>query len=294
MLEAEQLASALQLKREDGANLPILGAVAACTFCWPSSTLAKETNNLSEPVQAVTASSGRSVDEIAGYLALGRRPDGAEPTLVRWDQAEITLGLTVSNNASVSLVETVVADIQRTFDLVNKRLLVCLRSWPGGSEITDEVAAPIGSCGSASTEIDLLIDVSDRVMLREMEALPSDPTRDFLRDIWSIARQQVLAQPTWYFCNFGLATDATAQMVVGAAGIIRAPTLEPKAFELAEKCSIELGYFMLGSLPIPDRSGGKGGTLNPDLLALLYSDERNSGESQSEVLTALRTASGGN
>jgi hypothetical protein len=272
----------------------ILGAVVAvCTFCWSGPTLAEETSNLSELVQAITASSGRSVDEIADYLTVGRRSEREERTLVRWDQAEITLGLTVSSSASAPLVETVVADIQRTFDLVNKRLLVCVRGWPGGSEITDEVTAPIGSCGPTPTEIDLLIDVSDRVMLREMEALPSDPTRPFLRNVWSRARQQVLAQPTWYFCNFGLATDATAQEVVGAAGILRAPTLEPKAFELAEKCSIELGYLLLGSLPIPDRSGGKGGTLSPDLLALLYRDELQSGESRSEVLTTLRKASGG-
>jgi hypothetical protein len=265
-----------------------------CTFCWPTPTPAEETKNLSALVQAVTASSGRSVDEIAGYLAVGRRSEPAEQTLVRWDQAEITLGLTVSANASAPLVEAVVAHIQRTFDLVHKRLLVCVRSWPGGSEITDEVAAPIGSCGPAPTEIDLLIDVSDRVMLREMEALPSDPTRHFLRDIWSRATQQVLAQPTWYFCNFGSATDAPAQKLVGAAGIIRAPTHEQEAFVLAEKCSAQLGYFLLGSLPIPDRSGGKGGTLDPDLLALLYSDELQSGQSRTEVLTTLRAATGGN
>jgi hypothetical protein len=275
------------------ASPAIFGAVVAvCAFCWSSPTPADETKNLSELVQAITAYSGSSVDEIAGYLALGGRSEGAEPKLVRWDQAEITLGLTVSSNASAPLVEAAVAGIQRIFDFVNRRLLVCVRSWPGGSEITDEVAAPVGSCGSARTEIDLVIDVSDRVLLKEMEALPSDPTRRPLRDIWSRVSQDVLAQPTWHFCNAGYATDATAQKLVGAAGIIRAPTIEQKAFELAKECSMRLGYLLLGSFPIPNGSGG--GTLSPDLLALLYRAEFQSGESQSEVLTILREATGGN
>lgn len=270
---------------------PILGAaIAVCALCWSSAALAAEA--LSDLVKAITAASGRSVDEIAGYITLGRRPDGAEPTLVRWDQAEITLGLTVSSNASAPLVETVVASIQRRFDLVNKRLLVCVRSWPGGPEITDGGAVRIGSCGSASTEIDLMIDVSDGVMLREMEALPSDATRHFLRNTWSRIRQEVLAQPTWHLCNSGFATDVTAQKFVGAAGIIRAPTIGERAFDLANNCAIELGYYFLGSYPIPDKSGGKGGTLYPDLLALLYSDELRSGEGRSEVLRKLREASG--
>jgi hypothetical protein len=269
---------------------PLLSAaVAVCAFCWSGPALAAEA--LSDLVRAITAASGRSVDEIATYLTLGRRPDGAEPTLVRWDQAEITLGLTVSSNASAPLVEVVVESIQRRFYLVNRRLLVCVRSWPGGSEIADREAVPIGSCGSAPTEIDLMIDVSDRVMLREMEALPSDVTRHFLRDSWSRIRQEVLAQPTWLFCNFGYATDATAQRLVGAAGIIRVPTIEEKAFE-ANNCAIELGYYFLGSLPIPDKSDGEGGALHPDLLTLLYSDELQSGESRSEVLRKLRAAGG--
>jgi hypothetical protein len=269
---------------------PILGAiVAVCALCWSSPALAPEA--LSDLVQAIASASGRSVDEIATYITLGRRPGGAEPTLVRWDQAEITLGLTVSSNASGPLVEVVVASIQRRFYLVNRRLLVCVRSWPGGSEITDREAVPIGSCGSAPTEIDLMVDVSDRVMLREMEALPSDATRHFLRDSWSRIRQEVLAQPTWRFCNFGYATDATAQRLVGAAGIIRVPTIEEKAFD-ANSCAIELGYYFLGAFPIPDKSGGEGGALYPDLLALLYSDELRSGESRSEVLRKLRAAGG--
>lgn len=269
---------------------PILSAaVAICASCWSGPALAAEP--LSDLVKAITAASGRSIDEIAEYITLGRRPD-VEPTLVRWDQAEITLGLTVSSNASGPLVETVVASIQRRFDLVNRRLLVCVRSWPGGPEITDGGAVRIGSCGSARTEIDLMIDVSDRVMLTEMEELPSDATSHILRDTWSRIRQEVLAQPTWRFCNFGFATDATAQRLVGGAGIARAPTIGERAFELANNCAIELGYYFLGTFPIPDKSGGEGGALYPELLTLLYSDELRSGESRSEVLRKLRAASG--
>jgi hypothetical protein len=291
---AHGIASDSRIGNQSSSIAILVAVIAVCTFCWSSPTLAEQSSNLSGLVQAISADSGRSVDEIAGYLTAGRRPDGAEPTLIRWDQAEITLGLTVSSNASAPLVEVVVAGIQRRFDLVNRRLLVCVRSWPGGSEIADGRAMRIGSCGSAPTEIDLMIDVSDNVMLKEMEALPSDSTRSFLRDRWSRIRQEVLAQPTWHFCNFGAATDATAQKLVGAAAIIRAPTLEKKAFELANDCSIKLGYYLLGSLPIPDKSGGEGGALYPDLLALLYSDELQSGESRSDVLTTLREALGGN
>jgi hypothetical protein len=272
-------------------SCPVLGAVAViAAFCWSSPTLAEQT--VAELVQAITAHSGRSVDEIADYLTLGRRPDGAEPTLVRWDQAEVSLGLTVSSNASAALVEAVVTNIQRRFDHVNRKLMVCVRNWPGGSEITDDNAVRITGCGSAPTEIDLVIDVSDHVMLKEMEALPSDPTRHFLRYSWSRIRQEVLAQPTWRFCNFGFATDPAAQRLVGGAAISRAPTIGEKAFELTNNCAIELGYYFLGSLPIPDKSGGEGGALYPDLLALLYSDELQPGESRSEVLRKLREASG--
>jgi hypothetical protein len=270
----------------------LVAVVTVCTVCWSSPTLAEKT--LPELVKAIAADSGRSVDEIAEYFTAGRRPDGAEPTLVRWDQAEITLGLTVSSDASARLVETVVMNIQRTFDFAKRRLLVCVRNWPGGPEITDGGAVRIGNCGSAPTEIDLMIDISDRVMLKEMESLPSDATRRFLRDSWSKMSQEALAQPTWHFCNFGFATDAAAQRAVGAAGLIRAPTTEEKAFELANRCSMELGYLLLGSVPIPHRSGGEGATLYPDLLTLLYSDELQSGKTRTEVLTALHKASGGN
>lgn len=272
----------------------LAAVVAVCAFCWSDTAKAEESNNLSELVRAITADSGRSVDGIAGYLTAGRRSDGAEPTLVRWDQAEITLGLVVSNNASASLVEAVVAGIQGTFDFVSKKLLVCVRSWPGGSEVTDGGGVRIGSCGSAPTEIDLVIDVSPRALIREMETLPSDSTRPYLRDTWSKVRQEVLAQPTWHFCNSGVATDAKAQKLVGAASIVRAPTHEQKALELAKICSMQLGYLLLGSLPIPEQSGGEGGTLYSDLLALLYSDELQSGEIRSEVLTTLRNAIDGN
>jgi hypothetical protein len=268
----------------------VLGAVVVAGTLWASPTLAEQP--LSELLQAITAHSGRSVDEIAGYLTLGRRPDGSEPTLVRWDQAEITLGLTVSSNASAALVEAVVTNIQRRFDHVNRKLVVCVRSWPGGSEITDGSDARVGSCGSEPTEIDLMIDVSDRIMLEEMEALPSDPTRHFLRNSWSRIRQEVLAQPTWRFCNFGFATDPAAQRLIGGAAISRAPTIGEKAFELTNNCAIELGYYFLGSLPIPDKSGAQGGTLYPDLLALLYSNEFKSGASRIEVLATLRKAIG--
>lgn len=277
----------------------ILGlVVAVCMFCWCSPTKADETKTVSKHIHAIATHTGISIDEIAAYLTLGRRSEHAEPTLVRWDQAEIRLGLTVSSNASAVLVEAVVVGVQRRFDLVNRQLLVCVRSWPGGSEITDGVATPIGSCGSSPTEIDLVIDVSDQMLLKEMEALPSvasDPPRSILRKSWTRIRQDLLGQPTWHFCNFGFATDAAAQKLIGGAGIVRIPAIaEKKALELAEDCSANLGYYFLGAIPILDKRGGESGTLAPDLLALLYSDEFQSGESRSEILTTLREAGGGN
>jgi hypothetical protein len=265
--------------------------LAACTFVWCTVAHAESRQDISALMLEITEHTGIGVDEIVGYLTLGRASEHAEPTLVRWDQSRVTLGLVISEDAPAALVEAVVVGIQRRFGRVDRTLAVCVREWPGGSTITDEAAAPIAKCESSEpTEIDLVIDISDHDLLQGIEALPSDTRHHFLRGIWSRIRRDIVAQPDLHFCNFGYTTDAAAQRLIGAAGIVWIPTTGKKALQLAEDCSVNMGYYLLGSIPILDRPGGDSGTLSPDLLSLLYSDKFDSGQSRSDVLKILREA----
>jgi hypothetical protein len=238
---------------------------------------------------AITSYSGIGVDEIANYLALGRTLKG-ERRLVRWEQAFVTLGVTASSGTPAALVNEAVSNIETTFKYVGRQLQACVRSWPRDLKRFGE-AISIDDCDSKPTDIDLVIDVSDQTSFADaaLSSLPSDPTQIFLTSQWARIRQDVLAQPTADICSASFATDATAQKIGGAAGYIRAPAAKQETVVSVRYCSLQLGYNLLGSIPIKNRNSD-GGTLNPDLLALLYSIQFRSGESQSEVLAKLRKA----
>lgn len=247
--------------------------------------------DLSVLIRRLTSTHGLSVDQLADYLALGTPLDGVERRLVRWEQAEVALGVVASAGVTADMIDKIVAPIENTFDDVGRGLYICIRrSDREVSAAGDSRAFP--DCQSRPVEIDLVLDISERSIFADVNGpqLPSESKQTFLRASWSKMREAVLAHTTEYFCSAGFATDVAAQKLVGGAGLIR-PKPEQNALLTMTLCSRELAYYLLGVIPIA-KPGDKGGYLSGDLLQLLYRTELQSGESRGEVLEKLQAASG--
>lgn len=269
-------------------RMACVAVVAVICFATPATS---QDEDLSMLIRRLTSHYGLSVDQLGDYLALGTPADSSERRLVRWDQAEVTLGVVASAVVTADMIDKTVAPIENVFDDVGRRLYICIRHWD--REVgTADGSRTFPDCQSQPVEIDLVLDVSEHSIFADIGApqLPSETKWTFLRTLWSRMRESVLANPTAYFCSAGVATDVATQKLVGSAGLIR-PRPEQNTLLTMTLCSRQIAYYLLGAIPIAD-SGGKGGYLDGDLLKLLYRTELHSGESRSEVVQKLRSASG--
>lgn len=259
-------------------------AIAVTGLATPA---ASQDDDLSMLVRRLTSDYGLSIDQLAGYLTLDVPADNSERRLVRWEQAEVTLGVVASVGITADMIDKTVSSIESTFEDVDRRLYVCIQR-------RDREASAVGdwrtfpSCESRPVEIDLVLDISERSIFADIGGpqLPSESKQTFLSALWSKIREAVLANTTEYFCTAGVATDVAALKLVGGAGLIR-PKSEQNALLTMTLCSRELAYYLLGVIPIAEPDG-KGGYLDGDLLQLLYRPELRSGDSRSEVLAKLR------
>ncbi len=261
----------------------VIGVLLIC-FAAPA---VAEDENLSE----LFGSLRLSADQAADNLANATPAEGGERRLVRWEQPEITLGIVASSGVTAQMIGQVKSQIGNEFDYAGRRLDVCIRHWESASESSGD-SAEVSACGSRSIEIDLLVDVSERSILADTDRpqLPSDLTSATLTAIWQRIRGFVLAKPTTSVCTGTVVTDVTVKNLAGGAAIIR-PAPEQNALLTISLCARDLGYVLLGAVPIAD-TNGPGGTWDGRLLKLLYRPEFRSGESRSEVLAKLRAASG--
>lgn len=228
-----------------------------------------------------------SAEQVADYLSNAAPAAGEEKWLVRWEQDEVTLGIVASAGVTAQMIDQAVSQIRNTFEYAGRRLDACIRHWDRAADLAGD-APKISSCESRSIEIDLLIDVSEASMLGKINRpqLPSRLTSNELGVIWQRIRGAVLAQPNASLCTGAVIADATARNLMAGAAIVR-PALEQNKLLTVFHCARDLGYLLLGSVPIPD-TVGTGGTWNGSLLKLLYSPAFRSGESRSEVLAKLR------
>lgn len=276
--------------KRNSRSFRLTGAVAIGIICL-AIPVAAQGEDLSTLVGRLTSDYGLSVDQVGDYLALGTPVDSAERRLVRWDQSDIALGVVASAGVTAEMIDKTVAPIENAFRDVDRRLHICIRRWDPKVGTADE-ARIFPDCQSQPIEIDLVLDVSAHSIFADIGALqlPSESRWTFLRLLWSKMREAVLAKPTAYFCNAGVATDAATKKLVGGAGLIR-PKPEQNALLTMTLCSRQIAYYLLGVIPIAEPDG-KGGYLDGDLAQLLYRAELHSGETRKEVLEKLRAASG--
>jgi hypothetical protein len=267
----------------------IYSAVASAVILT-TSAVAENEQEFSKLIQATLSSSGIGIDELDDYLSLGKIGNATEPNLVRWDQAEITLGVVAPADAPAWLINSITLEIDKMFRFVSRQIDICVRRTDRSAEVSNETPK-FDDCGDRATEIDLVVDLSERTLFADSDArqLPSVSHQSFLTQSWAKMKQAVLAQQSASFCSAGVATDAAAQKLIGAAGLIRIPNGQQTALSSIVQCSRELAYYLLGSIPIADPNG-TGGTLSADLLTLLYRDEFRPGESRSNVFAKLQRA----
>jgi hypothetical protein len=234
---------------------------------------------------------GLSVEQVADNLANTLPAGGGERRLVRWEQAKITVGIVASSGVTAQMIGQVKSQIGNEFDYAGRQLDVCVRHWERLPESPSD-ATEVSACGSRPVDIDLLVDISERSVLADIDRpqLPSDLTSTSLTVIWQRIRGHVLAKPTQPVCTGTVVADAAVQKLAGGAAIIRTAP-EQNALLTVSLCARDLGYILLGSTPIPD-TNGPGGTWDGGLLKLLYRPELRSGESRGDVLAKLRAASG--
>lgn len=272
------------------ATFKVICGTAILLICLATPVAAQD-EDLSMLIRRLTSHYGLSVDQLGDYLALGTPADSVERRLVRWDQAEVTLGVVTSTDVTADMIDKTVAPIENAFDDVGRRLYICIRRWDREVDTADN-SRTFPDCQSRPVEIDLVLDVSERSIFADIDdpQLPSESKWTFLRALWSKMREAVLAKPTAYFCSAGVATDVATQKLVGGAGLIR-PGSEQNALLTMTLCSRQIAHYLLGTIPIaqPD---GKGGYLDSDLSKLLYRTELRSGESRSEVVEKLHSTSG--
>ncbi len=267
-----------------------LCSVAASVIMLTASAAAENEQEFSKLVQLTLSSSGIGIDKLDDYLSLGRVENAIEPNLVRWNQAVITLGVVAPPDVPAWLINSITSEIDKMFRFVSRQVDVCVRRTDRSAAAPNETSI-LDDCGDRPTEIDLVVDLSERTLFADSDEpeLPSEINQRFLAQLWSKMKQAVLAQQSASFCSAGVATDAAAQKLIGAAGLIRIPNGQQTALSSIIQCSRELAYYLLGSIPIADPNG-TGGTLSADLLTLLYRDEFQPGESRSNVFAKLQRA----
>ena len=211
-----------------------------------------------------------SADQVADYLSNVTPAEGEERRLVRWEQDEVTLGIVASTGVTAQMIDQAVSQIRNTFEYAGRRLDACIEHWERPAGLAG--ASPkISACESRSIEIDLLIDVSEVSILGKINRpqLPSNLTSDNLNVIWQRIRGTVLAKPNASLCSGAVVADATVRNLMAGAAIVR-PAPEQNTLLTVFHCARDLGYILLGSVPIPD-ADGTGGYWDGELSKLLYS-----------------------
>jgi hypothetical protein len=228
--------------------------------------------------------------ELAEVLTLGRSSgSAADSSLVRWPDAGISVGVIVPRSTDFNLLQDIFDTFREVFRKVSRVPEFCIRPTSSSDRDNSVLGAHrIPNCHSSPTDIDLIFDTSDITILEDTDAvqLPSKKDAQLLRQFWMQVRKMQAAAPDTGRCDFGVATNAMATRIIGAAVFIRAPNAKAIHRPKLTECASELAAKALGTLRVPS-SGDIQGRISLDLLELLYSTEFSSGESKISVFNKL-------